>query len=175
MKLAIAGIVALLAGAGLVTTAPFVYAQGDQSNAHTQELDAKLQDFKAKSDEVVKWSTDYLDFTVVDPETKVRKLDPNPVYKSGATPRDIKEYSFKNAVKARDEAAKTLAAAIEAAVQLHAKSGTLIAKLGQVYDELREINLVTEDAVLMHDETMALLDERALADKQAAAAAAARQ
>ncbi len=72
----------------------------------------------------------------------------------------------------RDAAAKKLGDALDAAVKMPVKRGEdLIAAIQKTYEEMTEINLLTNDAVMRHDEALALLDEQAEAARMAAAAA----
>ncbi len=73
MKLATAGIAALVLGTGLVVTAPFANAQ--DFTAQVNDLKAKLQDFRSTSSLLRQSSSSYLVYTEVDTEeTKERKL-----------------------------------------------------------------------------------------------------
>lgn len=179
MKLATAGVIALVIAAGLVVTAPFAHAQANpQANppnydfsAHIRDLQAKFEDFRSKSQEVVKQSTFYLHFTVMDPKTQERKLVPEPSPTPEGTIRQRTESAFKKAIEERDQSAEKLGAALNAMVALPAKRGDLIAEMEKIYDQMREINLITDDALMRHDEALALLDEQGEADKRAAAAA----
>jgi hypothetical protein len=90
---------------------------------------------------------------------------------------------LQKAIQQRDDAAKQLAYVIQFAITTtipgwQSKGGgwseqsqRLGKRLEEVYGEIQAINTTTSDAVLRHDEALALLDERAAADSRAAAGA----
>jgi len=163
--LAKAGTIALLMGAGLVAMVSFTEAQSNRiiPQIEDQDLKKKLTDFKSKSDEVVKKSTAYLQFTSrVD---NLLKWSPGT-----AAGRKEAESGLRQAIQQRDDAEKQLAPAVEATMKsaTNEKAGK---ELEKVYDAIQAINKATSDALLRHDEALALLDERAAADSRAAGGA----
>jgi hypothetical protein len=133
-----------------------------------QDLAAKLKDFKLKSAAVTRESTNYEHFTYM--KNDVMKLNrDNP---STLKVRQTKEEDFKRAVKERDDAADKLAGAINKAMENSQSNQELGKQLEKVYDEVQATNKTTNDAELMYDETLALLDEQAATDDRAKQAAA---
>jgi hypothetical protein len=168
MMLAKAGIIALMIAAGLVATVPFADAQGNQTTPQIQ--DQKLTEaftvFKSKSDEVIERSTAYLQFTEEVNGVRRWKVVPG----SDAAREKIEE-DLQHAIQQRDEAANQLAVALDAPMKRAANNEKLGKQLEQVYNQIQAINKDTGDALLLHDQSVALLDERAAADKAAAAGA----
>ena len=168
MMLAKAGIIALMIAAGLVATVPFADAQGDQTipQIQDQKLTEAFSVFKSKSDEVIERSTAYLQFT--EEVNGVRRWK---VVPGSDTARKKIEEDFQHAIQQRDEAAKQLAVALDATMKRTVNNEKLGKQLEQVYNQVQAINKDTGDALLLHDQSVALLDERAAADKAAAAGA----
>ena len=72
------------------------------------------------------------------------------------------------AIQRRDDAATALADAIDATMRTMNPNNQQDGKrLDQIFDEIEAINKTTTDALLRYDETLAILQERAVAEQQA--------
>jgi hypothetical protein len=72
------------------------------------------------------------------------------------------------AIQQRDAAATALADAIDATMRTMNPNNQQDGKrLDQIFDEIEAINKTTTDALLRYDETLAILEERAVAEQQA--------
>jgi hypothetical protein len=72
------------------------------------------------------------------------------------------------AIQRRDVAATALADAIDATMRTMDPNNQQDGKrLDQIFDEIEAINKTTTDALLRYDETLAILEERAVAEQQA--------
>jgi hypothetical protein len=73
-----------------------------------------------------------------------------------------------DAIQQRDAAATALAEAIDATMRtMNPNNEQDGRRLDQVFDEIEAINKTTTDALLGYDETLAILQERAVAEQQA--------
>lgn len=73
-----------------------------------------------------------------------------------------------DAIQQRDAAATALADAIDATMRTMNPNNQQDGKrLDQIFDEIEAINKTTTDALLRYDETLAILEERAVAEQQA--------
>jgi hypothetical protein len=73
-----------------------------------------------------------------------------------------------DAIQRRDDAARALADAIDATMRTMNPNNQQDGKrLDQIFDEMEAINKTTTDALLRYDETVAILEERAVAEQQA--------
>jgi hypothetical protein len=73
-----------------------------------------------------------------------------------------------DAIQRRDDAATALADAIDATMRTMNPNNQQDGKrLDQIFDEIEAINKTTTDTLLRYDETLAILEERAVAEQQA--------
>jgi hypothetical protein len=164
MMLAKVGMIALVMGAGLVATVSFANAQ------NIAVVDQKLSVFKQASlgkagEQPMPVLTvlnnqegGFLNLTLVK-----NALRGDPTADAIMKQQGL---ALQQAIDRRDTAAKELAGAIDALMNANPGNQQVVKRLEEVFDEIQAINKTTNDALLRHDELLALLKEQAAADAQ---------